>query len=143
MSLRSSAPDISQLEIPVDAWTKPFWDATAQERLLFPRCTNCARFRWPPGPFCPACQVQEVQWVAPGAALLYSFTIITLRAEGDNVQPRFIVPALVEFSGVDHVRLLGALVDAPLDEIQIGMPLTVGWSRTGDANVPIFYQEQV
>jgi uncharacterized OB-fold protein len=141
MSPRSSAPDITQLEIPVDAWTKPFWDATAQSRLVFPRCTHCARFRWPPGPFCPACQAQEVQWCAPGRARLYSYTIITLRGEGEGAAPRFIVPALVEFSGVEHVRLLGALVDAPLDDIQIGRGVTIGWSKTADTNVPIFHLE--
>jgi uncharacterized OB-fold protein len=139
MSLTSSAPDITQLDVPVDAWTKPFWDATAQGRLLFPRCTNCDRFRWPPGPFCPSCQSQDVQWVAPGPARLYSYTIITIRGDEENQQPRFIVPSLVEFSGVDHVRLLGALVDAPLDAIQIGMALTVGWSWSADTNIPIFH----
>jgi len=139
MSPISSAPDITQLEIPVDVWTKPFWDATAQGKLLFPRCTNCDRFRWPPGPFCPACQSQDVRWIAAGPARLYSYTIITVRDDVENRPPRFIVPALAEFSGVDHVRLLGALVDAPLDAIEIGMNLTIGWSRTAEFSVPIFH----
>ena len=65
MSEVTSAPDIRGLEVPTDAWTQPFWDAAAQGHLRFPRCAECGRFRWPPGPFCPACQSQAVQWVAP------------------------------------------------------------------------------
>jgi len=46
MSEVSIAPDVSALEVPMDAWTQPFWDGTAEKKLLLPRCSSCHRFRW-------------------------------------------------------------------------------------------------
>src|SRR5579864_8904048 len=97
----SSKLDLSALEIPIDSWTRPFWEGTAAGKLLLPRCSACARFRWPPGPFCPHCQSQLTEWVEPGAARIYSFTVI---AEVDRQQYR--VPALIEFPAADGVRIL-------------------------------------
>ena len=37
MSEISTAPDVSGLEIPIDSWTQPFWDAAAEGKLLLPR----------------------------------------------------------------------------------------------------------
>lgn len=123
----STAPDISALEVPMDAWTQPFWDATAQKRLLVPRCAACSRFRWPPGPFCPRCQSQLTEWVEPGLARIYTFTIIQDR-----------VPALIEFPAAAGVRMLAAIVGTPLTEIRIGVEVTLGWSQAANAMVPVF-----
>ncbi|MET0241626.1 MAG: zinc ribbon domain-containing protein [Sphingobium sp.] len=131
MAQISSAPDIAALEIPVDGWTTPFWAATAEHRLTVPCCSDCETFRWPPGPFCPHCQSQSVDWVDPGAASLYSYTIMP---EGE----RTIVAALVEFAGADGVRLLSSLVDVPLDRLTIGAALRVDWIAAADATVPVF-----
>ena len=138
MSAVSTAPDLGALEIPMDAWTQPFWDATAEKKLLVPRCSACSRFRWPPGPFCPHCQSQMTDWVQPGVARIYSFTIISdQRGHGaDQSQQR--VPALVEFPAADGIRILAAIVDAPLAEIRIGAELKLGWSQAVNAVVPVF-----
>jgi uncharacterized OB-fold protein len=78
-----------------------------------------------------------VEWVEPGAARIYSFTV--LREAGDNGGPdRVIAPALVEFAGAEHVRLLAAIVDTALDDIRIGAELTLEWARAADAAVPVF-----
>lgn len=138
MSEVTSAPDIGALEIPTDAWTQPFWDAAAKRDLLLPRCGDCGRFRWPPGPFCPACQSQSVQWVAPGAARIYSYTVLREPAGEDGRPSRTIAPALVEFADADGVRLLGAIVDTALDDIRVGAEVTVQWSPAGETAVPVF-----
>ena len=138
MSVVSTAPDLSALEIPMDAWTQPFWDATAEKKLLLPRCSACSRFRWPPGPFCPHCQSQLTDWVQPGVARIYSFTIISdqLGQGADQLQQR--VPALVEFPAADGIRILAAIVDTPLAEIRIGAELELNWLRAVNAVVPVF-----
>jgi uncharacterized OB-fold protein len=127
MPLVSTAPDLTTLDIPMDVWTQPFWDGTAEKKLQVPRCSACARFRWPPGPFCPHCQSQQTDWVPPGIARIYSFTIVSDR-----------VPALVEFPAAEGIRILAAIVDTPLTAIRIGAELTLGWSRAVNAVVPVF-----
>src|SRR5206468_3872515 len=46
-----------------NVWTEPFWTATAQHRLVLPRCTACAAYRFPPTPFCWRCRAQDVDWI--------------------------------------------------------------------------------
>lgn len=138
MGARSITPDFSQLEIPWDAWSKPFWDAAAERRLLAPRCGDCGTFRWPAGPFCPSCRSQAVDWVAPGAGRIYSFTVLPVRGADAAAPPQFRIPALVEFADAPGVRLVSSLVDAPLDQVAIGAPVAVDWIAAANATAPVF-----
>jgi hypothetical protein len=139
MSEVTAAPDIADLEIPADAWTQPFWDAASEGVLLLPACAECGRFRWPPGPFCPHCRSQAVSWRSPGPARLYSYTIV--RRQHENGTTQVVAPALVEFPDADGVRLLAAIVDTPVEQLQIGAPLRLYWSPAANAQVPVFSAE--
>jgi uncharacterized protein len=135
MTQRCSAPDLSAFEIVSDAWTAPFWEASARGELKLPRCGACQRFRWPPGPFCPHCQSQEIEWLAPGPARLYSYTLVRTQA-GDEV--KLSAPALVEFPEANGVRILAAIVGAAPDDLNIGAALTLGWNAASNVAVPVF-----
>ena len=134
MTETSIAPNISGMDIPMDAWTQPFWDAAAVGRLLVPRCADCGCFRWPPGPFCPDCQSQRTDWVPAGPASLYTYTILRGREEG--AAP--VVPGLAEFPEAGGIRIPAAIVDTPLSTLRIGAALNLGWSQAANAQVPVF-----
>lgn len=138
MSQNTIRPDLTGLEIPMDSWTQPFWDAAAARKLVLPRCADCGRFRWPPGPFCPACQSQHTEWASPGDGRIYSFTIVPDRAAGPADAPRQIIPALIEFPGSNGVRMLAAIVDTPPAAVRIGAKVALGWSPAANATVPVF-----
>jgi uncharacterized OB-fold protein len=139
MSDIATAPDISGMEIPIDSWTQPFWDAAAEGKLLLPKCGNCGRFRWPPGPFCRHCQEQEVDWVPSGPARIYSFTILHDRQNPAKVQ----VPALIEFPEADGIRFPAAIVETPVADVRIGAEVNLGWSQAANARVPVFSIERI
>lgn len=136
MNATTSPPDIHEIGIPKDQWTEPFWQATARGELTLPRCASCSTHRWPPGPFCPQCRSQEVEWVPAGPAILYSYTVV--RQPAADGEMKLIAPALVEFPEAGGVRIVAAIVDTPLEAIAIGSPLTLGWNRSGEDNVPVF-----
>ncbi len=138
MTERTAAPDISQFAIPMNAWTEPFWKAAANKELKLPRCGVCGTFRWPPGPFCPECRSQAVEWMSAGPARIYSYTVLRQKPARDGDAVRHIAPTLVEFPEAGGVRLMGALVDAPLDAITIGAVLEVRWVSVGDTHMPQF-----
>jgi uncharacterized OB-fold protein len=138
MSARSMAPDLSTLEVPWDIWGEPFWRATAERQLLMPSCEACGTFRWPPGPFCAKCQSQKVAWQAPGQGRIYSFTVLPAAAAEKDAPPQYRVPVLVEFDQAPGVRLVSALIDAPLKNIAIGAAVEVDWLAAANATVPVF-----
>ena len=59
----------------VSAFTRPFWDALAQGRLITTRCARCARLSFPPRNLCRDCWSTDLHWqtLLPRGRL-YSFT---------------------------------------------------------------------
>jgi uncharacterized OB-fold protein len=134
----SICPDFTTLEVPMDVWSEPFWAAGAEGRIIMPKCADCGIFRWPPGPFCPDCHGQNVEWVAAGQARLYSFTILPVPAADKTVPPASRIPAIAEFADAPGVRLVSVLAGAPPHAIAIGDMLTVEWRPAANTLVPIF-----
>jgi uncharacterized protein len=61
----------------VSAFTKPFWDALAEGRLITTKGKTSGRMTFPPKPFCPYDWGREVEWVdLSGRGTLYSQTVI-------------------------------------------------------------------
>ena len=138
MSARSLTPDFAQLDIAMDQWSEPYWQAVAEHRLQFPRCGACGTFRWPAGPFCYKCRSQEVEWVPAGEAKIYSYTVLPVMEPDKDAAPQWRVPVVVEFEGIADVRLVSVLVDAQLDAIAIGNMLEPVWLAAENATVPAF-----
>ncbi|MDE2302044.1 MAG: OB-fold domain-containing protein [Sphingomonadales bacterium] len=138
MNRVSTLPDFSRLEVAMDQWSAPFWQAGGEHRLVMPRCTACATFRWPPGPFCPTCRAKAVAWVPPGAARIHSFTILAQPGADKDAPPQWRMPTLVEFADAPGVRLVSVLIDAPCDAVAIGDPVEIVWQPAANALVPVF-----
>ena len=129
----SKTPPLTYFHLETDRWTEPFWEATAAHRLDIPRCAACSRFRMPPSPFCPACQSSDVEWMTVnGEGTVYSFTIITNPPFPEAADYLPYVPVIVEPDGAPGVRLVSALIDAPLDAIAIGARVTLVWEDCAD-----------
>ena len=60
-----------------DAFTRPYWEAAAQGRLLLRRCGACGRAHHYPREFCPHCWSEDVVWEqASGEAVLYTWSVV-------------------------------------------------------------------
>jgi uncharacterized protein len=61
----------------VTVFTKTFWDALAEGRLLATRGKTSGRLTFPPKPFCPYDWGREIEWIElTGRGRLYSQTVI-------------------------------------------------------------------
>ena len=138
MTEKSICPDYGALEIAMDSWSEPFWKAGAEGRVLMQKCSNCGTFRWPAGPFCPACHRQGVEWVPPGQARIYSFTVLPVRGADKEAPPQWRMPTLVEFDQAPGVRLVSVLVDADPQSVAIGDPVDIEWRPAANGVVPVF-----
>lgn len=128
---------VSQQVLPAPAPTvlpeiKQFWDATAEGRLLLPRCDDCQTVVWYPRPFCPACGSLRITWIqASGEGTVYSFTI-NRRGTADLPEYRQVgtyVLAYVELE--EGPRIMTNVVDCEPDSVQIGQRVEVVFHDTG------------
>jgi hypothetical protein len=98
--------------------TKPFWDATLENRLLLPTCDACDVVIWYPRAFCPKCGSQEVNWFqASGHGAIYSFTLCR-RGGGDYRGIGIYVLAYVELE--EGPRVMTNIVDCDPEQLNVG-----------------------
>jgi uncharacterized OB-fold protein len=113
------------LPVPDDD-TKPFWDGCKRHELLLQRCASCGRLRFTPRHLCPACRSDACEWVpASGRGTIYSMVVChptVLPAFADRA-PYAVV--LVELEEDPSLRLVGNVLDASPETLEIGMPVRV------------------
>lgn len=123
---RRPPPELFKLS--TNAWTQPFWDATAQHSLVAACCSDCGHFRMPPTPFCPCCQSQRITWTPlSGRGEVYAYTIVE-RAIMPGMDAHLpYVPAVITLEGGGGTRLISNVVDVEVADIRVGLPVRVVW----------------
>ncbi|MFE1858771.1 Zn-ribbon domain-containing OB-fold protein [Streptomyces anandii] len=126
-----------------DAFTRAYWDATAEGRLLVRRCGACGLAHHPPREFCPHCWSEDVTWEpASGRAALYTWSVVHR-----NDLPPFsartpYVAAVVELA--EGPRMMTEVVGAGTSALWAGMDLEVAFRAVGERGqrgeymVPVF-----
>lgn len=131
----SSARKLPELE-PETAF---FWTAGAEGRLKIMRCGDCGRYQHPPLPRCPACHGEDM---APepvsGRGRIATFTINHERWLPDLEVP--FVFAAVELAEQSELYLFTNIV-APVEQVRIGLPVTVCFEQQEDVYLPMFRLE--
>lgn len=128
--------DLPTFAPPVTAETKPFWDATAESRLVLPRCTSCQTVIWYPRAFCPACHTEGVEWIdASGEGTVYSYTV-THKGDGPW---RGVSPYVLAYVELDEgPRVLTNIVDCDPATVTVGQRVSVRWDATDEG--PAIYR---
>ncbi|WP_443048928.1 Zn-ribbon domain-containing OB-fold protein [Streptomyces sp. NBC_00328] len=116
-----------------DAFTRPYWDAAAEGRLLIRHCAACDRVHHYPREFCPHCWSEDVNWSpAGGRATLYTWSVVHR-----NDLPPFdarvpYVAAVVDLA--EGPRMMTEVVECEEAALRIGMELEVAFR----AGIPVF-----
>ena len=106
-----------------------FWEGTRKGELRIQKCGACGRLRHPPGPMCPHCHATEPSYVvAGGRGTVYSYVVHRDPPVPGKELP--IVLALVELE--EGVRMVGELLDASPEDVEIGTPVEVAMVRVDD-----------
>lgn len=105
--------------------------------MLIQRCRSCVRPQFYPRYFCTEC-AGDVDWIeASGRGEVHSFTIVR-----QNGTPPFdtLVPYVLALIELDEgVRMMGNIVDVAIDDVHIGMPVQVTFTReTDDIVLPMW-----
>jgi uncharacterized OB-fold protein len=100
---------------------KSFFEEARAGRLTGIRCDRCGELAIPPKQYCPRCHERAWQPVPlSGQGTIASFTVIRVAPRSHTGQTPYAV-AQVELT--EGVRLLGRVVDVPLDALAIGLPV--------------------
>jgi len=110
----------------------PYFAAARAGRLVVQRCTGCGALRFPPRELCSACLATEAAWQEVcGRGEIFSYYVMH-----QIYHPGFAaeVPyAVVVVKLEEGPKLTSNVVDCPLDEIAIGMPVEVVFEELSPA----------
>ncbi|MFD0309605.1 Zn-ribbon domain-containing OB-fold protein [Streptomyces sp. NPDC127119] len=115
----------------IDVFTRPYWDAAADGRLLLRRCGACGRAHHYPRECCPHCWSEAVTWErATGHATLYTWSVVHR-----NDLPPFgsrtpYVAAVVDLE--EGPRMMTEVVECAEGDLRVGMALEVAFRVEGE-----------
>jgi uncharacterized OB-fold protein len=114
-----------------------FWKAGAAGLLLICRCGGCGRYQHPPLPRCPSCAGDTIA-PAPvsGRGRVATFTVNRQRWTAELNVP--FVFAAVELEEQSELYVFTNIVGCAVDEVRIGMPVSVCFERHGEVFLPMF-----
>jgi uncharacterized protein len=91
-----------------DRETGPFFEAAAEEKLVYLKCSACAHALHPPTRHCPACGSWDTAWSeAKGTGRVHSWTVVRHQVHPDFPAPYTL--AVVELDDAPEVRLMTRL----------------------------------
>jgi uncharacterized OB-fold protein len=123
-----------------DNTSKPFWQAGAYGELRVQRCSSCLVYHHPPGVRCANCGSRKLAFEAvSGHGTIYSFVVNHQQWHPSYPTPYVI--ASVELLEQPGLRLITNIVDCDLDDVVIGMPVSVVFEPLGAYFVPLFTPE--
>jgi uncharacterized OB-fold protein len=113
-----------------------FWTSGEDGRLRFLRCRSCGYYLHPPVPRCPECGSREVApEVVSGRGEVFSYTVNHQSWDGGSEPYAIVLVSLPEQEGL---RLTSNLVNCPLDDVRIGLPVRVAFEQQGLVWFPLF-----
>ncbi len=118
----------------VDAGTRPFWDACAEQRLVVQRCSDCLTWRWPPRGVCANCHSWNTTWEPlAGDGVVESHAVVHRAFDEAFAGDVPYVVALVALAGTDgQASMLTNVVECETADVRIGMPVHVVFDDVAD-----------
>ncbi|UUU22959.1 Zn-ribbon domain-containing OB-fold protein [Streptomyces sp. DSM 40750] len=127
----------------VDDFSRTYWDAAAEGRLLLRRCgaAGCGRVHHYPREFCPYCWSEDVRWEeASGRATLYTWSVVHRNDLPPFGERTPYVAAVVDL--VEGPRMMSEVVEwgegKGGGELSVGMGLEVVFREADGFAVPVF-----
>lgn len=112
------------------SFSKPYWDATREKKLLIQYCPRTQQYQFFPRPVSIFTGRRELEWrEVSGHGRVFSYTIATLGLGPFRGHEPYIV-ALVELD--EGVQIMANIVECELDAIRIGMEVVPFWAPLSD-----------
>jgi uncharacterized OB-fold protein len=125
-------------EPPVSDESRPFWDATREQRFVLPWCRDCDAPIWYPRTFCPACRGDSIDWRDdPGTGIVHAASVHRRPGPGRVAEDGPYVVVLVDLD--TGVRMMSNVVECHPETVTVGMRVELVWEPLSDGrHLPVF-----
>lgn len=114
---------IKPLPVP-EKWSRPFWEASKQHKLVLKKCKACGFIDHPPYLYCTNCGSEDGEWIeASGKATLFAYAINEYAVPFPFWDDMPYVVAMIDLP--EGVRMISNIVECEHDQLVNGMELEV------------------
>jgi uncharacterized OB-fold protein len=114
-------------------WTKPFWDAARQGRLVLQRCQSCGHFQHPPYATCVNCISIDLTFEpVPGTGTIYAYSIMYHAGDKRFAAAIPYASIIVELDAAPGALLAGNLLGVPYTAAKVGRRVEVVFQPLND-----------
>lgn len=124
----------------IDHDNKEFYRGWLDRRLLINHCGACGNWFHPPRPICPSCWSRDVvPTEVSGRGIVHLLVRLHQGPPTDGVDYSTPHPvAVVELAEQVGLRFGSTVINCPLEEIRIGMPVRLTWVVRFNEPYPVF-----
>ncbi|TAJ46915.1 MAG: hypothetical protein EPO52_15405 [Herbiconiux sp.] len=127
-----------RLEPLMDDYSKEWWDAAAERKLLIQRSPSSGEVFFYPRWLTPGTLAERPEWVeASGRGTIYTFSVVNFNANPEFREDCPYVFAIVKLEEGPHMTT--RIVDIDPDEVRCDMPVEVDFRSLGGETIfPVF-----
>ena len=125
----------------IDHDNKHMYRGWIDKRLLVNRCEDCSVFHHPPKPVCPRCWSSALRPTEVSGRGIVHLTILLHQgppAPGVDYAKGPHPVVTVELDEQAGLRFTSTVVDCPLEEVRIGLPVELDWVDRFGSPFPVF-----
>ncbi len=114
-----------------------FWENCKKKKLVFQKCKNCGKIRWPYSIACPECYSFEYEFIeSKGNGKIYSYVIYNVPFD-KNFKDK--VPYIVAIIELDEgVKFLSNIVDTDFNNLKCEQKVNLFWEKQDEYYIPKF-----
>ncbi|HKE74647.1 MAG TPA: OB-fold domain-containing protein [Acidimicrobiales bacterium] len=121
----------ARIEPPVSPVSKPFWDASRDQRFVLPWSTASGKAMWYPREVDPQAPDAAIEWrEASGDGVVYAASVHHRPGPGRDEADGPYVVALIELA--EGVRMMSNVVGCEPYDVAVGMPVRLVWEPLSD-----------
>lgn len=120
-------------------YTRPFWEAATEGRLVLQSCADCGEAQCYPRPWCAHCGSAELEWIeASGRGTLHSRSVV--RRTVGNPEFEADLPYVTGYVDLEEgPRIYTRVTDCDVDEVAVGTAVEVVFEPvTDEVALPLF-----
>ncbi len=114
-----------------------FWENCKDKKLLFQKCSNCNKVRWPYSIVCPECYSFNYDYIeSKGFGKIYSYVIYNVAFSDEFKDKIPYIVAIIQLK--EGVKFLSNIINSNINEIKCDKPVKLVWEPYKEFYIPKF-----
>lgn len=125
----------------IDHDSKHLYRAWIDKQLLINKCDDCGKFHHPPKPICPSCWSSALTPTEVSGCGTVHLAMFLRQGPAAPDVDYTISPhpvTTIELEEQEGLRFTSTVINCPLEDIQIGIPVELTWIERFGAPFPVF-----